>query len=349
MQLVLRGAGQRDVALDAPHPAALVIFAVRTIGLVLGQACTLDLLDLLERRHVDTVRIVHPAGGIADGHDLRAQLLRFFDRIDRHVARTADSDGLARKALATHLEHLGGEVDEAVAGRFRPGQRAAVGQALAGQHALITVGQALVLAEQITDLAPADADIARRHVGVRTDVAVKLRHEALAEGHDLAVGLTLGIEIRAALAAADRQTGQRVFEDLLEPEEFDDAEIDRRMQPQTALVRTDGGVELHAVAAVDMRLALVIHPRHTEQDRTLRLDQPLEQARLFVRRFGLDHGAQGIQHLRRRLQELLLFAVMCFQLVEHSIDICHRSTSFPVAAGRSAAPDGPPRPNMPLL
>ena len=36
------------------------------------------------------------------------------------------------------------------------------------------VGDALVLAEHIADLAPADADIARRHVNIRADVAVKL-------------------------------------------------------------------------------------------------------------------------------------------------------------------------------
>jgi uncharacterized protein with PIN domain len=48
----------------------------------------------------------------------------------------------------------------------------------------------------------------------------------LAEAHDLAVGAALGIEVRAALAAADRHAGERVLEDLLEAEELDDAEID---------------------------------------------------------------------------------------------------------------------------
>ena len=85
------------------------------------------------------------------------------------------------------------------------GQGAAVGQPFAGQNALIAVGQLLILAEQVADLPGSHADVAGRHVGVRADVAVQLAHEALAEGHNFPVGLALGIEIRAALAATDGQ------------------------------------------------------------------------------------------------------------------------------------------------
>ena len=45
-----------------------------------------------------------------------------------------------------------------------------------------------------------------------------------------------------------------VFEDLLEAQELDDAQVDRGMEPQAALVGADGGVELHPVAAVDLVL-----------------------------------------------------------------------------------------------
>ena len=84
------------------------------------------------------------------------------------------------------------------------------------------VGDALVLAEHVADLAAADADVAGRHVHVGADMAVELGHEALAEAHDLVVALALGIEIGAALAAAHRQAGQRVLEGLLEGEELED-------------------------------------------------------------------------------------------------------------------------------
>jgi hypothetical protein len=45
----------------------------------------------------------------------------------------------------------------------------------------------------------------------------------LAEAHDLAVALALGIEVRPALAGAHRQAGQAVLEGLLEREELEDA------------------------------------------------------------------------------------------------------------------------------
>ena len=43
------------------------------------------------------------------------------------------------------------------------------------------------------------------------------------------------------------------------------------MEAQTALVRTDGAVKLHAVTEVHLHLALVIHPGHPERDNTFGL------------------------------------------------------------------------------
>ena len=107
-------------------------------------------------------------------------------------------------------------------GGLGAGQRAAIGQALAGEYAFIQAGDALVLTVEVADLAAAHADVAGGHVDVLADVAVQLGHEALAEGHDFLVGLALGVKVRAALAAADGQTRQRVLEDLLKAQEFDD-------------------------------------------------------------------------------------------------------------------------------
>src|SRR5690606_500199 len=106
--------------------------------------------------------------------------------------------------------------------------------------------------EQVTDLSPTDADVAGRHVRVLTDVAVQLGHEGLAEAHDLAVGTAPGVEVRAALAPADRHAGERVLEDLLEPEELHDAQVDRRVEAQAALERTQRRVVLDPEAAVDL-------------------------------------------------------------------------------------------------
>lgn len=63
--------------------------------------------------------------------------------------------------------------------------------------------QLLVLSEEVADLPAAHTDVTRRDVGVLTDVAVELIHKGLAEpGHDLAVGLTLWVEVGPALAAS---------------------------------------------------------------------------------------------------------------------------------------------------
>ena len=47
---------------------------------------------------------------------------------------------------------------------------------------------------------------------------------------------------------------------LLEAQELDDAQGDTGVEPEAALVRADGRVELHPVAAVDLHLALVVEP-----------------------------------------------------------------------------------------
>jgi hypothetical protein len=145
-------------------------------------------------------------------------------------------------------------------------------EALAGEHAgLVAVGDALVLAEQVADLAGADADVTGRHVGVLADVAVELGHERLAEAHDLGLGAALRVEVGAALAAADRQPVRAFLKICSKPRNLMIDEVDARVEAQTALVGAQRGVELHAEAAVDLHLALVVDPRHAEDDLPLGL------------------------------------------------------------------------------
>ena len=101
------------------------------------------------------------------------------------------------------------KVAQAVAGGLRARQGTAVGQALAGQHARKLIGQTLILAEHIADLTRADADVARGHVGIRADMLGQLGHKGLAETHNFHIALALGVEVRAAFAAAHRQAGER--------------------------------------------------------------------------------------------------------------------------------------------
>ena len=200
--------------------------------------------------------------------------------------------------------------------------RTAPAEALAGQDAgLVPVGDPLVLAEQVADLALAHADVAGRDVGVLAEVAVELGHERLAEPHDLGVRAALRVEVRAALGAADRHAGQGVLEDLLEAEELDDPEVDRWVEPQAALVGPERGVELDPEAPVDVHLSGVVHPRHPEDDLPLRLAQPLDDRRVGVLGVLRDHRAEAVQHLVDGLVELGLARVAAQHLVVDGVQL----------------------------
>src|SRR5699024_10030938 len=144
--------------------------------------------------------------------------------------------------------------------------------ALSGEHTgLVAVGDALVLAEQVADLSHADPDVTGRHVRVLTDVPVELGHEGLAETHDLGITAPPGVEVGTPFCTAERQPGQRVFEDLFEAQELHDPDVDRRVEAQTSLVGAQRRAELHPETTVDLDLAVVIDPWHSEDDLPLRL------------------------------------------------------------------------------
>ena len=54
------------------------------------------------------------------------------------------------------------------------------------------------------------------------------------------------------------------------------------MKAQTALVRTDGAVKLDAETAVHPDFAAVVNPRNSELDNSLRLDDAVHYAHLYV-------------------------------------------------------------------
>lgn len=56
-------------------------------------------------------------------------------------------------------------------------------------------------------------------------MAAQLRHEGLAEAHDLVVGAPLGVEVGTALGATHRQRRQGVLQDLLEAKELQQQHI----------------------------------------------------------------------------------------------------------------------------
>src|SRR5690606_19036534 len=146
----------------------------------------------------------------------------------------------------------------------------------AGEDArLVAVGDSLVLAEQIADLALAHSDVAGRDVGVLAQVAVQLGHQRLTEAHDLAVAAALGVEVRSPFGAPDRHAGDGGLGRLLGGEELDHAQVDGRAETDAALVGAESGVELDAEGPVDLPLAVVVRPRHPEDDLALWLTYTL--------------------------------------------------------------------------
>lgn len=65
-------------------------------------------------------------------------------------------------------------------------------------------------------------------------------------------------------------SSQGILEDLLEAQELQDGEVHRGVEAKATLVGTQGGVELNAIALVDLDLALIIFPNDTELDDALR-------------------------------------------------------------------------------
>src|SRR6266536_2554010 len=146
-------------------------------------------------------------------------------------------------------------------------------------------------------------------VGVLAEVAVQLGHEALAEAHDLPVGAALGVEVRAALAAADLHAGEAVLEDLLETEELDDPQVHRGVEAQAALVGPERAVEFDAEGPVDVDLAVVVLPGDLEDELPLGLAEPLDDLGLEVLGPLGQHGGEALEHLVDGLVELGLAGV----------------------------------------
>ena len=152
-------------------------------------------------------------------------------------------------------------------------------------------------------------------------MAVELGHKALAEAHDLGVGLALGVEVAAALAAAHGEGGQGVFQHLLKAQELHDGEVDGGVEAQAALVGADGGVILHAEAAVDTGLALIVHPGDAELEHALGLDKALEKAGGLPLGVLVDDELQGFKDLAHGLQELGLACVAALNVGVYAVQI----------------------------
>ena len=288
----------------------------------------LQIHDVRELLAVDAVLVVDEPAGVAEGDGLRPEVEELLHRVLRHVAGTRDETGLVLERLVARLQHLLGEVDGAVAGRLGPDQRAAPVEALAGEDAGELVPDPLVLTEQVADLPSADADVAGRHVGELPDVPLELGHEGLAEPHHLALGLALRVEVGAALARTHRERGQRVLEDLLEREELQQTEIDRRMEAKATLVRADRAAHLDPEPSVDLDVAPIVDPRNPEHHDALRFDRPLEDLRIDVAGVPGEGQLDRFGDLLDRLVELGLAGVLGDELRHQPVHVVTHGNSY---------------------
>ena len=114
------------------------------------------------------------------------------------------------------------------------------------------------------------------------------------------------------------------------------------MEAQTALVGADRGVELHTVAAVDLDLAVVVHPGNAEDDDALGLDEALHEAGLFPLGVFVDDVLKALKDFVNGLQEVGLVGVVLLKVGEDAVQICivdHFLTSFLLFALLSKRPD----------
>ena len=279
-----------------------------------------DVVNLLLCGH--SVRIIDVPVRAGESHHLGAQIRRLLADAPCHVAKPRARDGLALNALAFVLQDVFQIVYRAIPRCLRTYQGPARGKVLAGQYPVFPcAAQTPVLAEQIADLPGPHAHVTCRHVHVRPDEPVQRRHERLAEPHDLRIRLPRGIEVAAALPAADGQSRQRVLERLLERQKLDDPQVHVLPEPQSSLVRPDRSVELRPVPRVRVPRPVVRHPRHPEAERPLRLHHPAQQVRRLVLRMLLDHRLQRGEHLLHRLYKLRFVSVFPLHFFDHSCQI----------------------------
>ena len=100
------------------------------------------------------------------------------------------------------------------------------------------------------------------------------------------------------------------------------------MKAQAALVRADGRIVLDPVAAVNLDLALIIHPVHPEGDDALRLGDALQNAILLILAIFFKDGREALQYFLHSLKKDRLAAVAFFQTLHHALHICHSLLLF---------------------
>ena len=98
------------------------------------------------------------------------------------------------------------------------------------------------------------------------------------------------------------------------PRNFSMPSVTVGLKRRPPLYGTNGGVELDAIAAIDLDLTRIIDPRNTEHHDALRLDKTLEQSVLFIFGMRIERRAKRAQDFRGCLDEFGLVGVLGLKL-----------------------------------
>ena len=259
---------------------------------------------------------------IGSGHDLGAQLRQLLDGVEGDVARAGHDGGLALDSVVASSQHLAHEIDAAVACGLGADQTPAKREPFARQRACEAVGEPLVHPEHVANLPLPDSDVSGGHIGVLADVPREFHHERVAETHHLAVSLALRIEVRPPFAPSHGQGRQAVLQDLLEPQELQNAQRHGRVEPHPALVRPDRIVELHAPGAVCPEVAVPVLPGHAEHDHPVGLGHPFQYLVLPVFRVLAAERNDRLRELLDRLVEFWLARIPPAKAMHEVVDVC---------------------------
>ena len=91
------------------------------------------------------------------------------------------------------------------------------------------------------------------------------------------------------------------------------------MQTETALIRSDGGVELYTETTVYLYLTLIIQPRNTECDDTLRLYHSFHEGLCLILRVTVDDRLERLENLENSLMEFFFVRISCQDLFVNTL------------------------------
>ncbi len=132
--LILRRTGERTIAFNAPWSFALKILDAVFVGVFLDTPAfnVLQVHYEGEFLSVNAVRIVDCPAGVGKADDLCTKLIEFFNHVLCNISGAGDGTNLTLEILAACFQHFFGKIHTAVPCGFRPYQRTAPVQGLAG-------------------------------------------------------------------------------------------------------------------------------------------------------------------------------------------------------------------------